>query len=57
MRQSPYRSIRRRLDSSLGMASPDEFEAAYYATLTGEPLPAQERQRIQGGSQPANRIG
>ena len=25
---------------SLGMVSPDEYEAAYYAALTREPLPA-----------------
>lgn len=30
----------RRLHGSLGMVSPDEFEAAYYAALTREPLPA-----------------
>lgn len=30
----------RRLHGSLGMLSPDEFEAAYYAALTREPLPA-----------------
>lgn len=30
----------RRLHGSLGMVSPDEYEAAYYAALTREPLPA-----------------
>ncbi|WP_344118489.1 integrase core domain-containing protein, partial [Neomicrococcus aestuarii] len=30
----------RRLHGSLGMVSPDEFEATYYAALTPEPLPA-----------------
>ena len=30
----------RRLHGSLGMVSPDEFEATYYAALTREPLPA-----------------
>ena len=30
----------RRLHGSLGMVSPDEFEATYYADLTREPLPA-----------------
>lgn len=30
----------RRLHGSLGMVSPDEFEAAYYAALSREPLPA-----------------
>jgi transposase InsO family protein len=30
----------RRLHGSLGMVSPNEFEAAYYATLTRAPLPA-----------------
>lgn len=30
----------RRLHGSLGMVSPNEFEQAYYATLTREPLPA-----------------
>ncbi|SMF35071.1 Integrase core domain-containing protein, partial [Kocuria indica] len=30
----------RRLHGSLGMVSPDEFEAAYYAALNPEPLPA-----------------
>lgn len=30
----------RRLHGSLGMVSPDEFEAAYYAARTPEPLPA-----------------
>ena len=30
----------RRLHGSLGMVSPDEFEAAHYATLTREPHPA-----------------
>ncbi|TDT34565.1 transposase InsO family protein [Naumannella halotolerans] len=30
----------RRLHGSLGMVSPNEFEAAYYAALTPEPLPA-----------------
>ena len=30
----------RRLHGSLGMASPDEFEAAYYAAHQPEPLPA-----------------
>lgn len=29
-----------RLHGSLGMVSPDEFEAAYYAALKPEPLPA-----------------
>jgi len=28
------------LHGSLGMVSPDEFEAAYYAALNPEPLPA-----------------
>ena len=30
----------RRLHGSLGTVSPDEYEAAYYATLTPESLPA-----------------
>ena len=30
----------RRLHGSLGMVSPDEYEATYYATLRPEPLPA-----------------
>lgn len=30
----------RRLHGSLGMVSPDEYEAAYYAALNPEPLPA-----------------
>lgn len=30
----------RRLHGSLGMVSPDEYEAAYYAAPTREPLPA-----------------
>ena len=30
----------RRLHGSLGMVSPDEYEAAHYAALTREPLPA-----------------
>ena len=30
----------RRLHGSLGMVSPDEYEAAYYAALNREPLPA-----------------
>jgi putative transposase len=30
----------RRLHGSLGMVSPDEYEAAYYAALSREPLPA-----------------
>lgn len=30
----------RRLHGSLGMVSPNEYEATYYATLTREPLPA-----------------
>jgi len=32
------------------MVSPDEFEAACYAALTREPLPAQKRQRTWDGS-------
>jgi transposase InsO family protein len=30
----------RKLHGSLGMVSPDEYEAAYYAALSREPLPA-----------------
>ncbi len=30
----------RRLHGSLGMVSPDEFEATYYAAITREPQPA-----------------
>uniref|UniRef100_UPI001866E23E integrase core domain-containing protein n=1 Tax=Gulosibacter sediminis TaxID=1729695 RepID=UPI001866E23E len=30
----------RRLHGSLGMVSPDEYEAAYYTALTRAPIPA-----------------
>lgn len=37
-------------DGSLGMVSPNEYEAVYYEDLVPESLPAQRRQRAWNGS-------